>query len=104
MSRTLDVIRNRNKIEKELRKRKQQEIAQLRRNTSFRASTLEFLKKLDKLLDSEEVVSVTIRISEQDIAQFGSMLIESHDLDAYTIKQVRGKSNEFEISKKYIEL
>lgn len=104
MSRTLDVIRNRNKVEKELRKRKQNEIVRLRRSTSFRASASEFFKGLNALLEDETVENITIEIDDKDISNFGRILIESHDLDAFDIKQVKGKPNQFIVSKKYITL
>jgi hypothetical protein len=104
MSRTLDVIRNRNKVEKELRKRKQEEIVKLRNTTSFRARASEYFKKVDKILADDRVESVVIEIDNRDLADFGGMLIESHELDAYEIKQVEGKTNRFRIRKRYISI
>lgn len=104
MSRTSEVIKGRKKIEKELRKRKNEEVTKLRSSSSFRASAYEFFKEVSTLLEDDSIESVNIVIDDSDIANFGSMIIESHELDVFDIRQVKGKSNEFIVKKRYISI
>lgn len=104
MSRTSEVLKNRKKIERELRARKNEEISKLRKNSSFRASASELFKEINVLLADDSVKSIVIEVDSNSIPNFGSMLIESHELDMYDIKQEEGKPGRFRVGKRYISI
>lgn len=104
MSRTSDVLRKRRGIEHEIRRQKNDELSRLRDSSSFRAKAFETFKDISKLLDDDSVKSIVIEIDNRDLANFGNMLMDTHELDVYNIKQLRGEPNKFEVSKKYISI
>lgn len=104
MSRTSEVLRKRRGIENEIRKQKNEELSRLRNSSSFRAKAFETFKDIGKLLNDDSVKSIIIEIDNKDLANFGSMLMDTHELDVYNIRQLRGEPNKFEVSKKYISI
>lgn len=104
MSRTIDVIKGKNAIEKEMRQAKMNQISRLKRNASFMAGAVEQFKDISKILDSGRVESVTIKVSKENLVDFGNMLIESTELSGFDISQVNGKPDTFVIKNRYIKI
>jgi hypothetical protein len=103
MSRTSEVIKNKNRVEKTQRARRQEEIRSNQTASAFRARLYEELKKIDLLLDSEEIESIVITIPNQFLAQFGEA-IYSEDLAEYDIQQVPDTPNQFYVRHRYLQI
>ena len=102
MSRTSEVLKNKNRVEKTQRARRKEELNSLRTASAFKARLYDELKKIDLLLDSDEVDAVVITIPENFLAKFGEA-IYSEDLAEYDIQQVAGVSNQFYVRHKYLQ-
>lgn len=102
MSRILEVIKQKNRIEKENRRKRKEEIGKLKVLSEYKASLIEYLEQFGVVLDNEEVDSIEIEIDEKKLALFSS-LIYSDDLSEYEIAQDNKKANRFIIKKKYIQ-
>lgn len=102
MSRTSEVLKNRNRVEKTQRARRKEELNSLRVASAFKARLYDELKKIDILLDSDEVESVIITIPQSFLAKFGEA-IYSEDLAEYDIQQVAGVPDQFYVRHKYIQ-
>lgn len=101
MSRIMDVIKNKNRVEKMQRERRKEEIFTLKEVSAFKAKLYDELKYIDVLLDSKEVDSVVITVPDLYLAKFGAA-IYSEDLAEYDISQVEGTSNQFYVKKKLL--
>lgn len=104
MSRTGSILRNRNKYEKELRENRMKEMASMRKSNAFAVAMVDKLKKLDIVLEDSDIKSVIIEIDKSQLTEFGRMLTDSEELAEFNIRQVKGVTNQFEISKKFIEI
>lgn len=103
MSRAIDVLRQKNKREKQDKERIKLSIQELNKKTYFRGKLQSELRRLDILLDQEGVKSVIISIPDKSIALFTEAVYEG-ETSEFEIKQLPGSSNEFEVSKAYIEV
>lgn len=103
MSRLTDTIKNKNRVERAQHVRRKEEIASLRVNSAFKARLYDELKKVNMLLESDEVSAVMITIPDVFLAKFGEALY-SEDLVEYDIQQVEGEPNKFYIKHKFIQL
>ena len=101
MSRVLDVIKNKNRVEKMMKERRREELNSMKYNTAFKARLYEELNKLNILLEHEEVESIVIEIPDMFIANFGESIYSS-DLAEYAIEQLDGEPNKFRVRRKYI--
>lgn len=102
MSRISEVLKNKNRVERSQKARRKEELNSLRSSASFKAKLYDELKKIDILLDSNEVDSVVITIPDMFIAKFGEA-IYSEDLAEYDIQQVEGVPNQFYVKHKYLQ-
>lgn len=102
MSRTQEVLKNRNRVEKSQRARRKEELNSLRVSAAFKAKLYDELKKIDILLDSDEVDAIVITIPNVFLAKFGEA-IYSEDLAEYNIQQVEGQPNQFYVRHKFIQ-
>ena len=102
MSRVREVLKNRNRVEKTQRARRKEEINSLRVNSAFKARLYDELKRIDILLDSDEIDSVIITIPDVFLPKFGEA-IYSEDLAEYDIQQVDGVPNQFYVRHKFIQ-
>jgi hypothetical protein len=103
MSRTSDVIKNKNKIEKARRLRRKDEMQLLKNQSAFKARLYDEMKKVDMLLNDEDVDAVVVTVPDRSLSQF-SRAIYSDDLVGYEVTQVPDKPNKFYLRKKYISL
>jgi hypothetical protein len=100
-SRTREVIKNKNKIEKTLRTRRKNELISLRTKSIFKAKLYNELKHIEVILQDYDIDAVLITVPDRNMAMF-STAIYSEDLAGYDIQQVEGQSNQFYIRRKYI--
>ncbi len=103
MSRVSEVIKNKNKTEKDRRNRRKSEISRLRIQTAYKAKLYDELKRVDIILEDKDVEAVVVKIPDRVLAHFTNALY-SEDLIGYSVTQVEGKPNEFEIRRKFIVL
>lgn len=102
MSRVSEVLKNRNRVEKTQKARRKEELNDLRIRSAFKARLYDELKKIDILLDSDEIKSIVISIPENFMSQFGEA-IYSEDLAEYDIQQVEGSPNLFSVRHRIIQ-
>lgn len=102
MSRVSEVLKNRNRVERTQKARRKEELEALRTAAAFKARLYDELKKIDILLDSDEVDSVVITIPDIFLAKFGEA-IYSEDLAEYDIQQVQDTPNQFYVKHKYLQ-
>lgn len=104
MSRISEVIKGKNKLERERKARRRNELNNLKSKTAYRARLIEQLKDIDKMLDDPSIESVTIVIKKNLIDKFSEALYSGGELQAYNIEQVEGEPLKFKISRKFITL
>lgn len=102
MSRIGTVLKNRNRVERTQKARRKEELNSLRVRSAFKARLYDELKKIDILLNSNEVESVVIAIPEIFMPQFGEA-IYSEDLAEYDIQQLQDAPNKFCVRHKIIQ-
>jgi hypothetical protein len=105
MSRTSEVLKNKNKVEKARRARRKNEINSLRSISAFKAKLYDELKHIEVILQDENIESVIIYVPDRYMAQF-SNAIYSEDLASYEVIQDTESSkegtNRFFIQKRYV--
>ena len=101
MSRTSEVIKNKNKIEKARKTRRKNEMLTLRDRSAFKAKLYDELKHIEIIFEDPDIDAVRITVPDRSIAQFNTA-IYSEDLAGYDIEQVKDQPNQFYIRRKYI--
>ena len=101
MSRTGDVIRNKNRIEKKIKQKRKEEIDSLRQKTLFKAKLAYALRHIEVILNDGDVEAVRIQVPEKQLAMF-SACIYTEDMVGFDVQQVDGVANEFYLRKKVI--
>lgn len=101
MSRTSEVLKNRNKIEKARKARRKNEMVTLRNVSAFKAKLYDELKHVEIILNDNDIDSVIISVPDKSLNQF-SNAIYAEDLAGYDIQQVDGQPNQFLIRRKFI--
>lgn len=101
MSRIIQVIQNKNKVERAQKARRNEELTNLKTKSSFKASLLEELKNVNILLNSNEIDGIIIKIPEKVIARF-SEAIYSEELSGYDISQLPNEPDKFVIKYRVI--
>ena len=103
MSRTSEVIKNKNKVEKARKARRKNEMLTLRNKSAFRAKLHDELNHVYVLLESGTVNAVVITVPEKILSEFNASLY-SEDLAGYIVEQVEGVPNQFYLRSKIIDL
>lgn len=101
MSRTSEVLKNKNKVEKARKARRKNEMLTLRDRSAFKAKLYDELKHIEIIFEDSDVEAVRVTIPDRSLAQFNAA-IYSEDLAAYDIEQVKDVPNQFYIRRKYI--
>ncbi|MEE1072226.1 MAG: hypothetical protein U0L26_07540 [Cellulosilyticum sp.] len=101
MSRTSEVIKNKNKVEKSRKARRKNEMLTLRNRSAFKAKLYDELKHVEVILSDSDIDAVIVTIPDRALTEFTAS-IYSEDLAGYDIQQVEGQSNQFYIRRKYI--
>lgn len=102
MSRTSQVIKNKNRVEKLRKDRRRNEMVSLRNNSAFKAKLYAELQHVDAILEDNDVDALILTVPDKSLAQFSSC-IYTEDLAGYNIEQVDGQSNQFYIRRKSID-
>lgn len=100
-SRTREVLKNKNKVEKALKARRKNEMISLRMKSAFKAKLYNELKHVEVILQDEDIDAVLVTVPDKLMSMF-STAIYSEDLASYEVTQVEGESNEFFIRRKFI--
>ena len=87
MSRISSVIKNKNRVQREQRTARQDELSKLKQVSNFKASLIEKVKRVDVLLKNDDINGVVIKIPEKYIAKFNEA-IYSEELSCYEIQQI----------------
>lgn len=101
MSRTLDVLKNKNKVERAQRARRKEESAKAMEVAAYKAALSDELKIVDVLLHSDQIDGVVVKLDDKQLVRF-TEAIYSEDLSVYDIVQVPGKPDEFIIRPKLL--
>lgn len=101
MSRTSEVIKNKNKVEKARKARRRNEIANLKNTSAFRARLYDELQHLEVILQDNDVDAAIITVPDKALSMF-TTAIYSEDLAGYNIEQVENQPNKFYIRRKFI--
>lgn len=101
MSRTSEVIKNKNKVEKARKARRQNEIINLKTKSAFKARLYDELRHLEIVLQDNDIDAVVITVPDKALSMF-TTAIYSEDLAGYNIEQVEDQSNKFYIRRKFI--
>ena len=101
MSRTSEVLKNRNKVEKSRKARRKNEMQLLKNKSAYKAKLYDELKHVEILLKDPDIDAVVISVPDSSITQF-SASIYADDLAGYDIEQVEGQPNQFRIRRKFI--
>lgn len=103
MSRIGEVLKSKNRIEKDRKVRRRTELNNLRSRTAFKARLVEQLKDIDTILEDSSVNSVIIKIRPNLMDKF-SESIYSGELSGYVIEQIASSPDKFKVTKKFISL
>jgi len=87
MSKFIKALINKNTLEKKYKQRKQEEVADLRMESAYRAKLHDELKIIDILLDNERIKTINIKIPKEHITKFTRALY-SEELVPYNIIQI----------------
>lgn len=101
MSRIVEVLKNKNKIDKQHRARKKEELARMKGSASYKAALLAEFKHLDVLLNSDEVDGIIVKLNDKQLVKF-SEAIYSEELSPYEIEQVPNEPDQFIIRQRLI--
>lgn len=101
MSRTSDVIKNKNKLKKKVKDRRKYEINTLRDRTIFKAKLADALQHIEVLLNDPDIKEVKILVPDKQLTDF-SACIYTEDMVGFEVRQVDGKPNEFYLSKRVV--
>ena len=98
--RTLEVIKNKNAVEKKNKHRRNEEMQSLKFESAYKARLHYNMKLVDLILSDSEVESVTITIPEKFISSFSRAIYTIEEMANYNILDVG--PNTFKISNKII--
>ena len=101
MSKIAEVLSNKNRTEKTQRARRREETLRLKNNNTYKASLYDEMRHIDALLNSREVESVIIKVTDEQMIRF-SEAIYSEELSAYEIEQVPNEPDQFIIRQRLI--
>lgn len=101
MSRTSEVIKNKNKLDKDIRDRRKNEMRSLRDKSAFKAKLYDELKHVEAILQDGDVDAVVVTVPDKMLSQF-TTAIYSDDLAMYDIEQVQGETNKFYIRSRFV--
>ena len=101
MSRTMNVIRNKNKREAEEKLNRKQGLEDMRLEAAFRAKLSSDMQCIDVMLEDDDVEAVIVTIPAKYISQY-QKAIYSEEMAGYEIKQL--DADKFEVGRKILDL
>ena len=99
---TREVIKNKNKVDKALKARRNSELVNLKIKSNFKARLRNELRHISIILQDSDVEAVQVTVPDKMLSLF-STAIYSEDLAGYNVTQADGESNKFLIGKKLID-
>lgn len=99
MSKVGQVLKNKNKREKEFKQKKNQELSDMRLESAYRSKLYEEMRKIDILLEDETVESVIVDVPNNFLSQF-LKAIYSEEMSEYTV--IQKDTNKFSIGRKIV--
>lgn len=100
MSRIGNVLRNKNRLEKEAQLKRDRELQRMKKEASYKARLRDTLRQVDNLLDKPDLKSVIIEIPKASIPEFSRVIYES-DMAEYTVTQI--SAVKFSICRKEVD-
>lgn len=100
MSRIINVIKNKNRLEKEAAARRNRELQRMKKEASYKARLRSALRQVDTLLDKTEIKSVLVEVPKASIAEFTRLIYEP-DMAEYSIRQLT--ATKFAIGRKEVD-
>lgn len=100
MSRIVNVLKNKNRLEKEAMARRNRELQRMKKEASYKARLRTALKQVDNLLEKSDIKSVLVEIPKASIAEFTRVIYEP-DMAEYSIRQLT--VTKFTISRKEVD-
>jgi uncharacterized protein YpuA (DUF1002 family) len=101
LDRTINVFKNKNKVEKAMKARRKNELVSLKKRSAYKAKLYDELKHIEVILQDNDVDAVKITVPDNQLAQF-SASIYAEDLASYDVTQVEGDANSFFIRRKFV--
>lgn len=102
MSQIRRVLKNKNRIDKENRKRRNKEIRDMREEAMYRNRLNEDMKLIKLILEDEEVSHVQVYLSTEKILYMFLKFMYLEELADYSVNQV--DNNHYTIGRKIINL
>ena len=100
MSRIVNVLKNKNRLEKEAMARRNRELQRMKKEASYKARLRTALKQVDNLLEKSDIKSLLVEIPKASIAEFTRVIYEP-DMAEYSIRQLT--VTKFAISRKEVD-
>lgn len=100
MSRIREVLKNKNRLERDARIRRDNELKRMRREAAYKAVLRNSLKLVDTILDKPEIKSVVIEVQKNNIPEFTRVIYET-DMAEYSISQL--SATKFAIGRKELD-
>lgn len=102
MSRTSEVIKNKNKVEKSRKARRKNEMLTLKNRSAFKAKLHDELKHIEVILQDPNIEAVIVNVPDRTLADF-TAAIYGEELASYDIRQVEDQTNQFYVRRKFIQ-
>lgn len=100
MSMIMDVIHNKNKVQRAQSERRKQSMTELRNISAFKAALHDELANIGVILESPEVEYVVIEVADRYLAKFTGAIFDS--VTDFEITQVDGQPNRFIVKNKMV--
>lgn len=94
MSQIMTVLKNRNKVERRERQRRQEELQNIKVEATFRSKLYENSKLIDIILSDDSVESVIIKVPKEYITKFMRAMY-GEEMAQYSIEQLDEQRFEF---------
>ena len=101
LSRTLNVIHNKHKVDKALQARHKNELLNVKQQSAYKARLYDELKHVEVMLQDPDVDAVIVEIPQKMLPQF-SAAIYAEDLASYDVQQMDNQANKFYIRRKFV--
>lgn len=99
MSRIANVIKSKNRLEREGIKRRNKEIADIKSDMIYRIKLRRDMKVIDAIMNDNNIKDVIIQVNKRSLPKFLKMMY-TEELSDYVMLQIEG--NKFMISRKVV--
>lgn len=101
MSRIVETLKNKNRVEKLVRSKRNEELTRLKIDAAYKAKLYDSVRHLGALFSLDEIEAVVIEVKQKYITKF-TAAIYTGELSEYEIVQSDTNPNQFTIKRKYI--